>query len=234
MSIKQIRVKPENDRYSIILLYAGNGKKLKSGPRPLLEFNGKYLFEHQIKNIERRFAALDHSIIAVTGYEANSVMNKLPDSVIKIENENYETSGIARSIGMGLRASNANHIVVIYGDLFFTHQAIDFPFGKSSVVVDKAGYMNTTVGCSTTDECIDIMLYGMPFKWCEITYYTGKELDYLKRICWDENKYRLLGFEVINEIINKGGKFTTFSSEKAKVCDLDCARRLLKSKELVL
>lgn len=234
-NIAPIKTFQKDQKYSIILLYAGGNHKMKNGPRPLLLLNGKPLYEHHIKMIERRFAALDHTIVAVSGFEANMVMNKLPDNVIKVENENFETTNVSRSIGVGLRAaSDAEHVIVIYGDLFFTHHAIDFPFGKSCIVIDKAGHMETSVGCSATDEKIDLMLYGMPYKWCEIAYFTGKELEHLKKICWDENKYRLFGFEVINEIIDRGGNFSIYGNERAKVCDLDSARHLLKARELIL
>ncbi len=232
--IKTLKAKPANEKYSIILLYAGGNHSIKNGPRPLIELNRKMLFEHHIKAIEHRFGALDHNIIAVCGYESTKIMNKLPSDVIKIENENYDKTGVARSIGLGLRATNAPNVVIIYGDLFFTNEALNFDLNKSCVVVDQAGFMDTNVGCSSTGESMDIMLYGMPHKWCEIAYFREKELANLRSICWNENKYKLFGFEVINEIVDNGGAFNIYSNKNAKVCDLDSAKHLAKAKELIL
>jgi choline kinase len=232
--IKTLKNNQNDQRYSIILLYAGGNHSLKSGPRALIELNRKMLFEHHIKAIEHRFGAINHNIIAVCGYESTKIMNKLPEHIIKIENENYESTGVARSIGMGLRATNAENVIVIYGDLFFTYEALNFDLDKSCVVIDKVGHMDTTIGCSNNGECVDIMLYGMPYKWCEIAFFRGKELNTLKNICWNENKYKLFGFELINEIVDKGGSFNIYGNDKAKVCDLDCAKHLAKAKELIL
>lgn len=233
MSARHVHnIKPvkSGEKFAVILLYAGIAKMFRS-PRPLLEIKNKYLFEHHLSIIENRFGIYDTDIIAVTGYESNKLMNKLPSFIKKVENENYETTSVTRSIGMGLRVTNAQNIVVIYGDLYFNRNALDFDVDRSTLLLEKT--FDGSVGCTVTDGFADILMYGLPTKWAEIAFFCGKELKILKDICWDETKYKLFGFETINLILDKGGSFKCHEDSKVRICDIDNQTQLGIAKELL-
>ena len=67
------------------------------------------------------------------------------------------------------------------------------------------------VGCTIINNHVEHILYDLPNKWAQIGYFVGKELQLLKQITFNPLNEKLLGFEAINEIINKGGKFLKVS-----------------------
>ena len=61
-----------------------------------------------------------------------------------------------------------------------------------------------------------------------------KELELLKQLCWDEKNYTKFGFEIINQIINKGGNFQCIQNPNIKIVDIDSSKDIQKAKEILL
>jgi choline kinase len=225
MSIKVIRENKNN--IDILIPAAGYGKRMKTwGAKALIQIkNNLILIDHQIK-ILRKFLPKSN-IIIVCGYDSINLMNHLPSDIIKIENEMFEQTNVTRSIGMGLRAC-MNNVLLVYGDLVFNEYAISsFSFNKSSTLVGEHMMVENEVGC-TIDEnnFIENMMYELPTKWSQISFFTGKELAMLKQICWNQNNKNLFGFETINKIVAGGGKINAIYNKKAKVIDIDTTKDL--------
>jgi len=178
------------------------------GPKSLISITPTVnVIQHQLEVIHSVFGK-NCEIILVTGFGANKLMNSTPDHLIKIENEKYEETSVARSIGMGLRAATNDNVVIIYGDLVFNYETLKVPFGnRSAVIVDNAGGMNQSkIGCTYSNKHrLELMLYDLPNKWAQIAYLTGEELQLFKSIVWHPDKKTMYTFEVVNEIISKGG-----------------------------
>ena len=62
------------------------------------------------------------------------------------------------------------------------------------------------------------LMYDLPNKWGQIAVFVEKELELLKQMCWDEKNYTKFGFEIINQIINKGGRFQCIQNPNIKNC----------------
>lgn len=226
MSIKVIKEKDSN-KIDILIPAAGYGKRMKTwGAKALIEIQkNQVLIDNQIK-ILKKFLPKSN-IIVVCGYDSINLMNHLPADVIKIENEMFEQNNVARSIGMGLRAC-ANNVLLVYGDLVFNEYAISsFSFNKSGLLVGDNIMAENEVGCTIDDDnSIENMMYELPIKWGQISFFTGKELAILKQICWNPCNKNLFGFEVINKIISNGGKMNAILNKKAKVIDIDTTKDL--------
>lgn len=90
------------------------------------------------------------------------------------------------------------------------------------------------VGCIVNNkQYVENMMYDLPNKWGQITFFRGRELKLLKEICWNPDNYRLFGFEVINKILGHKGKFLTCTHNKAQVIDIDSSKDLNKVKGIV-
>lgn len=227
------KIRKDHQKVSIILLAAGPGNRMKSlGVRSLIRLpNGDSIIEHQLKTINSVFN--NNEIILVTGYDADKVMNKTPSNIIKVENERFETTNVARSISIGLRACTTDFVFVIYGDLLFNEETLKIPLDNSSLLIDSHGLMkDSQIGCNVDNNQVELLLYGLEDKWAQITYLTGKELKLYKNIAWNRNNEKKFGFELINEVIDSGGKFIAIKNILSKIFDIDSGKDLEKVKYL--
>lgn len=201
------------EKIAVILLYS-NYATTSGTPKPLVQLGKEYLFENQVRVIEHRFAGMDYNIVPVIGYDPVSCMNKMPDHLVKVENERYKEFGDARSIGLGLRASTASSVLVIDGEWKFNYHCLNFSLDKSSLLY--GGDIDGQIGMTSHDQKVELLSPSLPEKYGNIAYFTGNEAALLKKICWNPNKYKLLFFEVINEILGKGS-FYTYSNPHAEL-----------------
>jgi len=222
---------------TIIIPAAGEGIRMKAyGPKPLVKLKpGLTILEYQIQLLRHKFT--NATIILISGYEANKVINNAPPKIIHIENERYSTTNVTRSIGLGLRATLTDRVLIMYGDIICNSATFKCLLEKQSLLfVDTSNTMTENeVGCVIEKDTgvIEHILYDLPNKWAQIVYLVGKELDMFKQITNNPLNENLLGFEVINEIIDKGGKFYQSSSKNIKVNDIDCSKDLIIAQGII-
>jgi len=234
--IKTIRRQSSGDQIGIIIPAAGLGKRMKShGPKPLIKItNNATILQNQIKNIQKVFD--DHRIVLVCGFEADKVMSQIPTNLSSVENELYEETNVARSIGMALRTVNdLSRILIIYGDLVFGQKALEVLDYSTSAIFALGDFIGEEeVGCVINNHGnLEHMMYDLPHKWSQIAYFQGKELDYLKEIVWNKNNNKLFGFEVINRIIEKGGRFSCEYDKDIKIVDVDTSKDIQKARQII-
>lgn len=226
-NIFTIKNQKKDIQYTVIIPAAGEGYRMKSyGSKSLIEIlpNIK-LFDYQLQIIKQIYAI--EKIVLVTGYESDKVMAAVPNYVIKIENENYNNTNTSRSIGLALRATDARHIILIYGDLVFNKNSINHKFDeKSTVIIDHNTMSSNEIGCVIHNGILEHMMYENNNKWAQIAYFTGIELELLRKITYDKNNSMLFGFEVINKIVEMGGKFVAVSPPGIKINDIDTTKDL--------
>ncbi|NVM34819.1 MAG: UTP--glucose-1-phosphate uridylyltransferase [Candidatus Lokiarchaeota archaeon] len=220
--VKTIKQDKNFSELDIIIPAAGLGKRMKSyGVKSLIKvYKEKTILDLQLEKINKTFPKAN--IILITGFQSDELMNSSPDNIIKIENESYNSTNVARSIGMGLRASK-NNVLLIYGDLIFNTKCLEcIKFNNSGIVASKTLMKKNEVGCTINNKLtVENMMYDLEIKWGQISFFKGYELKLLKKICWNPNNYNLFGFEVINSIISYGGSINVFNDKNARVVDID-------------
>lgn len=221
---------------SFILLCAGEANRMKShGPIPLIRVTPELnLIQHQISIIKECIAIPE--IIGVFGYEADKIMNNTSTDFVKVHNENYASSNIMRSIGLGLRASTADRALIIYGDLLFNRETLaNAKLEESCLFTDRAGlFCQDSIGCTFNEQNVaEQLLYELPNKWVQIAYVMGREFNLLKSIAWNREKDKLFGFEAMNEIINKNGILHDHSPKNMKIIDIDSSKDLANIKKVI-
>jgi hypothetical protein len=79
------------------------------------------------------------------------------------------------------------------------------------------------VGLTEVDETVSVLSYGLEKKWCQIAFFTGKELDLLRSLFnrFSETNKKMLSFELINLIISSGGKFKCIEPKSMKILEID-------------
>lgn len=234
MSLKYIKDINKLNDIDIIIPSAGIGKRMKSfGPKSLIGIKPNLnILQNQLNIINKIFPT--SNIILVCGFEAKTLMDNSPSNIIKIENEKYETTNVVRSIGMGLRASS-KEVLIIYGDLVFNETCLKvMNYNKSSILVGNDIMNESEVGCIfNKTNYIENMMYDLPCKWGQMIFLKDRELSIFKEICWNPNNYNMFGFEAINLAINNGANFFACQNNKAKVIDVDSSKDLTRISDII-
>lgn len=234
-NVAPVKVKKGNDKdLTVIILAAGIGYRMKSyGVRSLIPINeSQCLLQRQIELIYSRYPKAD--ILVVVGFEAERLMNKFPTLSKYVENEKHETTSIARSIGIGLRATLSNRILLIQGDVLFNEHAIDTIAGReSAVVVDNySHFADDEVGVVLDNNEVHNFAYGLPVKWGQIVFLTDKELALCKNIVFNKMYHQNTCHEILNLIIQRGGHFKFVSNPNAKFVEMDASKDIARAKQL--
>ena len=231
--------KPDNRPISVIIPAAGCGRRMRSyGPRSLLKIKDNMtILENQIRCVNKYL--YNPEIIIVSGFQSykieNSISNKKRNISI-IDNKRWETTNIAASIALGVKKAKNKNILVIYGDLVFNAWTLRAPLGPYSLaIVDKKETMKKEeVGTTIVNNLVENMMFDLPNKWAQIAYFTGNEYSLLLNICSQPQYYNRFGFEIINMIIDGGGKFMAYSNPRMKITDIDSSKDLCRIKDVLL
>jgi choline kinase len=232
--IKKIYEKLDDILINVIIPSAGIGRRMKSyGNKSLLNIGNKKLIDIQIDYIRQTIP--NYEVILITGFDAERVINNSPADIIKIENEKYYENNVSRSISMGLRATkNNDRVLIIFGDVLLNEETIaSIDFNKSSIIISE--YMNDNeVGCNINAKGnLEYMMFDLPNKWGHIIFLTSKELTLFKKIISCKSKEKKYCFEIINEVVNAGGKFDCITNKNIKVIDIDTSKDLQKAQEFI-
>ncbi len=208
---------------SFAILAAGAGSKIKSyEPRSLIKVKGKNLLDHQIETLEKSLPEAE--VITVVGCHAQRVIKRVRGKCRVVENQIHEKSNSSESMRLAFNNTTSNKFMFCHGDILFNHESLMVDYGKSFVIVDTSGMIkDTEVGVTMNDEKLSIMSYGLPIKWGQIAYFTGKEHRILKSVLQkfegkDKNR---LSFEIINEVISNGGTFNCYEPAGMKILEID-------------
>jgi choline kinase len=208
---------------SVIVPVAGIGYRMKSyGPKCLLKISENHsIISRLIDNINTVFSK--EEIIVCVGFEADRVMQNLPASVRVVENQKYEDTNTTESLRLSLNNSVSDSVLIIHGDLVFNPVTIQcFDRTQSSVIVDSIGQIrDDETGVTIVNEEAMFFAYGLSCKWGQIAYFVGKELNLLKKVCSDRNKSKMYTFEILNEIIQLGGRFKSIEPRNMKIYEVD-------------
>ena len=137
---------------------------------------------------------------------------------------------------MGLRATkNNDRVLIIFGDVLLNEDTIaSIDFNKSSIIISE--YMNDNeVGCNINAKGnLEYMMFDLPNKWGHIMYLTGKELKLFKDLVFNKSNEKKFCFEIINEIIDRGGKIKGIHiNESSVILDIDNSRDLKIAGDLI-
>lgn len=232
--IKKIHEELKDILVHVIIPSAGIGRRMKSyGCKSLLNIKDKRLIDIQLEHINNRFP--NNEVILVTGFDSERLMNHSPKDIIKIENEKYYENNVIRSIDIGLRATKDNdYILILFGDVLFNESTLEHvEFIESSLVLSNS-MSDNEVGCNIGDKgYLEYMMFDLPNKWGHIVYFTGKELYLLKKLIFNKQNDKKFCFEILNEIVNMGGKFKCVTHKDIKVMDIDTSKDLQKAQEFI-
>ena len=209
---------------TIAVLGAGVGSRIKSHePRSLIKIGNKTLIEHQLSTIRNCFESPD--IISVVGCKAEKVIKKIRGEVRIVENQMYETTNTSESIRLAFNNSLKGNFLFMHGDLYFNEPTLkNVDYAKSFVIIDNKNMISDKeVGLTIANNIATIFSYGLPTKWCQIAYITGRELKILKNIFnkFDHTHKKMLSFEILNKMISMGASFRCYEPTDMSILEID-------------
>lgn len=220
---------------TVVIPAAGPGRRLRShGPRSLIELEGRQtVVGRQVETIRRAHPGAE--IVVGVGHEADRVIRRLPSGVKVVENEHHEDSGPARTLAMALRVASHPRVLVVQGDLVFNLAAVaDVCRGWSSVVVDAGDQIDESeVGVAFQDGVATRFDFGLPERWAQIAYLSGRELELLRRACSDPARRGAFLWEVLNDVVDAGGRLRPVRPAGMRVVEIDAGRDIARAREVV-
>jgi len=232
MANHKIRSKKDTN-ITVIIPSAGEGRRMKSyGPKSLIDLTKENILQRQIRIINK---VLDNvSFIVVAGFDCDKLMDSCPDYFLKIENENYSTTNVSRSISMAFRAVKTERVLIVYGDLVFNERALSImDYSMSCTSASNDEYRQQEVGCIIdANGNITNMMYDLETKWNQIIYLEGRELRLFKKECQERKNKKLFGFEILNKVIDRGGKIKCIVDNSIEVVDIDTSKDLLRANNI--
>lgn len=195
------------DKKTIAIIATNPGHRMRSfGPKCLLkDKHGVSILEHQISTLKTFYPDCD--IIIVGGFECDKIARLRPSYTRVVENQLYETLGDVEDIRLAINNTMGNSLTVIYGDVFFAQNVLNYLKHDSCLLIDSSERMlPTDVGCTLVDNQLSIMsLSLLENKWAKIASFAGKEFRLLKQFVNDRDNGKLFLFEAMNFIAEKGG-----------------------------
>jgi|LakMenEpi03Aug12_release.lakeMendotaPanAssembly.Ray.scaffolds.fasta_scaffold01364_28 choline kinase len=217
---RKIKQKP-SEPVEVIILGAGVGARIKSyEPRSLIKIRNKALIDYQIELINKYIPK--NSITLVVGYDANKIIKKVYGRVKIVENQIYNESNSAESLRLAVNNSSIQQAIVMHGDLYFEDTLFNYFDFRESFILTSSLFNQKEVGVTIVDGYATIFSYSLITKWAQIVFLAEKELNILRRIYLkDEDMKYNLTFEMLNKIIEGGGKFKAIDIKNSYIKEID-------------
>jgi choline kinase len=223
-------------KLSIIIPAAGMGRRMKSyGPKALIPLhNGETVLSRQIKLVRSVYSQAE--IIVVVGFEAEKIRKTVDYNIKVVYNDAFEITNVARSIYLGLSASNCDNTLIIYGDLVFNTSAlIPCTSNSSRALVDSQGrFGKTEVGVTVIDGKISTFSYGLPVKWGQMVYLQGNEVELFKKLLSNKKTVKFFGFEILNVMLNNGGILQAIEPPGLQIAEIDTSKDIETARRIAI
>lgn len=213
-----------NDNLDVIILAAGFGKMKTHGSRSLLDIKSEKLGQRQVRIIRECYP--NANIIYGVGFQADKVIDSLPQNIRFIENTEYETTSPIRTLSLCLRAALNPNVLLIMGDLVFNNEYVADLFTPSSrIVCDSNSFKQQEIGVNSfEDNLATLFAFNLPKKWGQVGFFTHQELFLLKKFVHNREHSQCCMFESLNYIIDNGGQIFTKHNDHGSVLEIDSVK----------
>ncbi len=221
------------DTMSVCILAAGVSRTMSNyGNKSLLEIEqGKNLINYQIATVRAKFPHVQ-DIWCVLGADKARIVPTLDNKVRLIENTNYDKNGANKSISLLLDAVVCESLLLIHGDMLFNEHTLGEIGGQSCVIYDdKNRIQQEKVSVMVVDKKVENLTYGLDKKWGQIAYFMGAELNMLRLVAREQEENVLPTFEMINQVIERGGKFGASQPANMHITEINSYRNIRNFKE---
>ena len=216
-------------QFDIVIPAAGRGQRLGNGSiKSLISLGRETVVERQVRILKEAYP--DSRVLIVGGHKHSKLHKSIPAGTGFVLNKDYQECNVAQSIKVGLERTIAGRpTLVIYGDLVFNRLTLPKWSNESAVIVDESESRTEEVGVSETKGYAIQFAFGLPTKWSHIAMLMPKE----KQLFIESCHQRFFGYEILNRVIQAGGKFKIVRPEGMKLVEIDYSKDVPKAVELV-
>lgn len=228
----------KKEALTVIILAARMGRRMKSkGPKPLFPVrDGLTILDTQLQSIWTKYPTADVIIVGDFQYQKirKYIYGRYPARIVL--NPNNEDYGMMHAVGIGLQAAASRNVLIMYGDLVVNSNALNLLANASAIhnrpfMADEKS--DSEIGVAVGEDMnVTNMAYGLPYRWSQMVYFTGNEFDILAELAFSDRTTNWMLHEGINEIINSGGKFISYSLSYHNAIDIDSPEDLDKVRKL--
>lgn len=200
--------------------------------KTLLKFIDTSILEYQVNTLKAFMPEIQ--IVVVVGFDEENVLEEIDRlGVFGIINESFDKTNTSRSLSLALRAYNPNHLLMIHGDILFTHQTLSkFSFHKSETISSNK-MKSRKVGIAYQDAIATNFDFSFPEKWGQIAYITDKELQILKSLVHNRENDRCSMFQILNKLIDRQGNITVIKDE-SPLFEVDVYRDISNARQEIV
>lgn len=198
-----IKKRVEDEGISFVILGAGRGRITKNyGNKSLAPYKGRTLLQHQVDVIRSKYGDLA-DIVLVTGYDSENVI-RWTSGVRIVENPLFDTTDVAESMRIGVNACLSGCVFFVHGDMVFSPSFLCVPDADSICLpVDIHDRLSkSSLGVTVCDGRATYISYGLPKKWCQISYFPPGHFKKLKFELSQVNKNES-SFGFLNKVMDK-------------------------------
>jgi choline kinase len=226
----------EGTGITFVLLSAGPGNRTKIyGPPCILDIVKQHkLIDLQIYLIRKMYGNAE--IIVVVGFQNEKIKKYIKNKYNNIKiitNDVYSDTGAVYSASLAMDIIHNRMVYFIYGDLFFTQNALHNNVSRNFVVSNTSnGTKKKEIGITSKNDIVTNMSYGLKNKWGQIAFFQHSTLDTFDEIVTQNPTSRYWPMpHIINELINMGHKFYVETPHNTYIKDIDSMTDLKEIKE---
>tara|TARA_R100001132_G_C3273955_1_gene96001 strand:- start:768 stop:1454 length:687 start_codon:yes stop_codon:yes gene_type:complete len=198
--------KSYDDNISVAILGNETDYRVRSyGPKCLLKHGSSTIIQNQIKLIGETSCISD--LVVVLGFECEKIINYIPEHVRIVENQLYSETNSSESLRLVINNICGDRLLIIDGNILISRNAFKkLDFSRSFALCHKNGKPKNEISASKIGDHIGNFSFGLENCWDGVVFLQGKEFGLLRKACTDKGKGRFFVFELLNLVIDNGGK----------------------------
>jgi len=225
---------------NVVIPAAGLGKRMRSfGPKALISLNDETVLARQVRLIRNTYPK--SKIVVVAGFESEKVKRACKElrRVCCRINDEFEHCNVAYSISQGLQCvSSREGALIVYGDLVFSEKIFEsIDKHESCVVINPWDNQarQEEVGATVVNGLVTTFSFGLPWKWAQFTYLAPFEKQLFQTIANEPHRKRQYGYEILNEIIERGGQFKALMMPKGQLlAEIDTSKDIAHALQIAV
>lgn len=192
----------------------------------------KTVLDIQVQNLKKRFIC--DNIIYIGGYMCEKIATNTNKNqkISIINNEEYQIKNNGYSLKLASKhLDKYNSTLILFGKTLIKYKAFDEMIKEkcSSILVDsnKKNAYNIGYNIDKTKGLVNNLFYGLDNKICGIYLLKNEEHNNFKYLLQNKkNIDNTFIFEIINELIDMGGKFKPIEIDSSLVKQIDSSSSL--------
>jgi hypothetical protein len=88
------------------------------------------------------------------------------------------------------------------------------------------------VGVTVVDGYVTTFSFGLPLKWTQLVYLAPTERLLFQTIASEPHRRRQFGFEILNEVIERGGKIKAHLPTEVELAEIDTSKDIRRALQI--